>query len=59
MSFEWLLRLSAADRLRLLAFGCELRRLPRSLVSALWATLDSLEASSSSQTIATPGESSR
>jgi hypothetical protein len=43
MSSEWLARLSPADRLRLLAFDCELRRLLRPLISALWEALDALE----------------
>ena len=35
-------------RVRLLAFDCELRRLPRPLVEALWEALEALEKSSSS-----------
>jgi hypothetical protein len=36
-------RLSAIDRLRLLAFDCELRWVPRPLVSVFWEALDALE----------------
>jgi len=36
-------RLSSADRLRLLAFDAELRRLPRPLIAALWAGADALD----------------
>jgi len=36
-------RLSPADRLRLLTFDAELRRLPRPLVNALWAGVDALK----------------
>jgi hypothetical protein len=35
-------RLSIADRLRLLAFDSELRRLPRPLIDAIWAGIDAL-----------------
>ena len=36
------------DRLRLLAFDAELRRLPRPFLDALWAGVDALESSSGS-----------
>jgi hypothetical protein len=38
-----LARLSPADRLRLVIFDAELRRLPRPLLDALWLALDCLE----------------
>jgi hypothetical protein len=40
---ELLTRLSTADRLELLAFDAELRRLPRPLIEALWAGVDALK----------------
>ena len=43
MSSEVLSRLSAADRLRLLAFDAELRGLPQPFLEALWAGVDALE----------------
>ena len=49
MSYDWLARLSPADRLRLLIFDAELRRVPRPLISALWAGLDALERDKGSQ----------
>jgi hypothetical protein len=59
VSFDWS-RLSATDRLHVLIFDCELRRVPRPLLDALWEALDALEASDSSrQTMATPGDSSQ
>ncbi len=42
MSSDWLGRLSPADRLQLLAFDAEFRRLPRPLLDALWAGVDAL-----------------
>jgi len=38
-----LARLSPTDRLRLLLFDAELRRLPRPFLDALWAGVDALE----------------
>jgi hypothetical protein len=42
-------RLSAADRLRLLALDAELRHVPRPLIDAIWAGVDALEGSRVSQ----------
>jgi hypothetical protein len=36
-------RLSPADRLQLLAFDAELRRLPRPFIEALWAGVDAVQ----------------
>jgi hypothetical protein len=41
--FDLLLRLSPADRLELLAFDAELRRLPRPLIEAIWAGVDAVK----------------
>jgi hypothetical protein len=48
MSFDWS-QLSPADRLRLLVFDAELRRVPRPLIDALWAGVDALEREMGSQ----------
>jgi hypothetical protein len=34
---------SLSDRLQMLAFGAELAHLPRSLITAIWEALDSLD----------------
>ena len=39
---EALAQLSPEDRLELLAFDCELRRVPRPLIDAIWAGVDAL-----------------
>jgi hypothetical protein len=49
----WLVRLSLADRLRLLAFDAELRCLPRCFLDALWAGVDALGATRGREAAAT------